>query len=452
MKQTPGIAAVVLAAVALLGAAAAPQGPAGVRRQQVAERLVDRLAAGDFTGAGAEFDEAMRTALPPAKLAGVWVALKGQAGAFQGRGGTRPGREAGYDMVFVTCRFASRPLDAKVVFDDAGKIAGLFFAPSAAAPAPGETSMAPYATPAAFKEKEIRVGSGQWVLPGTLTLPAGAGPFPALVLVHGSGPLDRDETVGPNKPFRDIAAGLASRGVAVLRYDKRTLAHKAAMAALPEQVTLKEETIDDAVAAVALLRAERTIDAGRLFLLGHSLGGIAVPRIGALDPKIAGFILCAAPSRPLEEIILDQITYIAGLDGDISAEERERLDEMQIQIKRLRARGTAGDPIEGELPLGLSRAYWSDLSRGTEPAATARLRQPLLVLQGGRDYQVTTVDFDGWKRALAARSGVEMKLFPDLNHLFMAGSGKSRPEEYQTPGHVAPEVVETIARWIKARG
>ncbi len=449
MKQALCIAVIALAALALLGAAARRLGAAD-RRQQAALTLIDRLVAGSFSDAGADFDRTMRSALPAAKLAEIWGALAAQAGRFRERTGVRQGQEAGYDIVYVACRFTNARLEAKVVFDAASKIAGLFFTPGdTAAPAAAPPS---YATPAAFNDQEVLVGSGEWALRGTLTVPVGAGPFPALVLVHGSGPLDRDETVGPNKPFRDLATGLGSRGIAVLRYDKRTLAHPSAVAAIADRFTLKEETIDDAVAAVALMKSEKKIDPDKVFILGHSLGCLAVPRIGALDPKIAGFILFAAPSRPLEEMMLEQITYILGLDGSISPEEQERLDEMRLQIARLRARVRADAPTEGERPLGISWAYWSDLAQGTDPAATARLRQPLLVLQGGRDYQVTTVDFDGWKKTLSARSGVEMKLYPDLNHLFMTGSGKSRPEEYQTSGHVAPEVIDDIARWIRPQG
>src|SRR5690606_33004513 len=137
-----------------------------------------------------------------------------------------------------------------------------------------------YADPARFSEREATVGSGTWALPGTLTLPKKEGKFPAVILVHGSGPNDRDETLGPNKPFRDLAHGLATRGIAVLRYDKRTLVHPKALASeVGAALTLREETIDDALAAAALLRTIPEVDASKIFVVGHSLGGTAIPRI-----------------------------------------------------------------------------------------------------------------------------------------------------------------------------
>ena len=122
-------------------------------------------------------------------------------------------------VVYVTTQFALGKTVVKVVYGPAGKVSGLWFVP--------ESASAAYVTPAyvdvtSFTETEVTVGSGQWALPGTLTIPRGAGPFPGVVLVHGSGPNDRDETIGPNKPFRDLAQGLASKGIAVLRYEKRT--------------------------------------------------------------------------------------------------------------------------------------------------------------------------------------------------------------------------------------
>ena len=442
---------VCLAMVALLSEApdarAAPDtGSPDATPQDSATRFVDLLAAGDFATAVKSFDDAMKQALPPDRLAGVWHGILAQAGRYQKRLGVRGGEDAGYRVAFVKCRFESATLEAKVVFDTAGRIAGLFFVPAQAA---AEYSPPDYVKPGAFAEREVTVGPARWSLPGTLSRPARAGPFPGLVLVHGSGSLDRDESIGPNKPFRDLATGLASRGVAVLRYDKRTLAHAAETAALGDRLTLQEETVDDAVAAVALLRATPGIDGRRLFVLGHSLGGVAIPRVAALDPTIAGYILLATPSRPLEDLLVEQAEYLASVDGTVSEEERSHIEELRWQVARLKnpKPGGAADPKEPLL--GASRAYWTDLRRGTGPQAVARLRQPLLVLQGGRDYQVTVEDFQIWKRTLASRTDVELKLYADLNHLLMPGSGTSTPAEYEVPGHVAPAVIDDLAAWIK---
>src|SRR5205085_5456531 len=163
-----------------------------------------------------------------------------------------------------------------------------------------------YVNPESFTEKQVKVGKGEWELPATLTIPKGDGPFPALVLVHGSGPHDRDETIGPNKPFRDLAEGLASRGVAVLRYDKRSLVSPLGIR------TVNEEVVEDAKAAIELLSAEPRIDRRRIIVLGHSLGGTLAPRIAAEDPRTAGIVILAGAARPFEDLLVEQLRYLTG--------------------------------------------------------------------------------------------------------------------------------------------
>jgi uncharacterized protein len=285
-------------------------------------------------------------------------------------------------------------------------------------------------------------------LPGTLVFPAGKGPFPALVIVHGSGAADRDLTFGPNKPYRDIAMGLAARGIAVLRYDKRTKVHPEQFSGHP--FTVKEETIDDALAAVALLRKTEHIDPKRIYLLGHSLGGMLVPRIGKADPAIAGFVIAAGNTRSFEELILDQLASTAPPPEKQTAEVKAQIENLRQEVAKIKDI-KAADAQSPKLVFGAPAAYWLDM-RGYDPAAAAKgLKQPLLIVQGERDYQVTMQDFNRWKSALAGRPNVTFKTYPALNHLFMAGEGKSTPAEYVKAGHVSEQLIEDIAGWVKAR-
>ncbi|NLM46836.1 MAG: alpha/beta hydrolase, partial [Firmicutes bacterium] len=272
---------------------------------------------------------------------------------------------------------------------------------------------------------------------------------PAVILVHGSGPQDRDETIGPNKPFKDLALGLAGQGIAVLRYDKRTYVHGAKIASLPA-FTVREESIDDALAAFSLLQAESKVRSDRIFLLGHSLGGTLAPRIGAENQNLAGLIILAGAVRPLEELILEQSRYLAEADGKVTEAEATWLELLAQSIERIRDLKLTADAPAADL-LNIPASYWLDL-RGYNPASLAKdLQLPMLILQGERDYQVTMADFALWQEYLAGRDNVTFKSYPGPNHLFMAGEGASLPAEYEEPKNVAAEVVNDIARWIKAR-
>jgi hypothetical protein len=286
-------------------------------------------------------------------------------------------------------------------------------------------------------------------VPGTLSLPKGLGPFPAIVLVHGSGPQDRDETLGPNKPFRDLADGLVSRGIAVLRYEKRTKEHANQFASLKDSITVKEETIEDALLAVSLLRKTERIDQKKVFVLGHSLGGMLIPRIGNLDPKIAGLIVMAGTTRSMEDVILDQLSYIYSLDGTISENEKSQISKIKLQIARVKDPTLATSTQSIDLPFGVPAKYWLDLRGYNPPEVALNLKQPMLILQGERDYQVTMEDLAGWKKYLSSKSNVEFKTYQRLNHLFIEGEGKITPQEYNVAGHVAEIVIDDIAEWIK---
>ncbi len=443
LSMTSLAASTVLLLMLFAGAQPPGQNAPGDSSEARAKAFVDLLASGAFEQAAAQFTPQMTAGLSAQRLGAVWNSLVTQAGAFRRPIGVSSSERGALASVTITCEFANATIDVQVTYDADGRVAGLSFRPGAA---PVLYSPPPYADAAGFTEREVTVGTGRWTLPGTLTLPVGAGPFPAVVLVHGSGPSDRDETVGQNEPFKDLALGLASRGIAVLRYEKRTRQYQGQLNDVAN-FTVKDETIEDALAAVDLLRKDPSVDPRRVFVLGHSLGGMLAPRIGAADPQIGGLIILAGAVRPLEQALQDQSRYLAMADGTITPEEQAQLDRLAEVADRIRHL-TPSDAADRTLIFGAPASYWLDLRGYDPPAAAARLAQPMLVLQGERDYQVTMDEFAKWRAALASTSNATLQSFPALNHLFIAGTGRSLPAEYQTPGHVSEDVIRTIAEWI----
>ncbi len=418
-----------------------------------ATELVAQLAQGDFVGAWQRLASNAQEKLSAEQVQTGWQGVIAQCGPFKQQVETHILQIKQLERVVVTCAFTHANVDANVAFNSTGEIVGVSITPVGYLEQQLSTTYEPpaYVQSALFCEQEVQVGQGEWVLPATLSLPVGDGPFPAVVLVHGSGPNDRDETIGPNKPFRDLAWGLASQGIAVLRYDKRTKTYGEKISRMVDTVTVQTEVIDDALAAVALLRDTPLIDPHRICVLGHSLGGYVLPRIGSADPDIEGLIVLGGLVRPLEDTILDQFSYIYSLTGTRSAEQQQQLDTLTKQVALVKSPTLSLATPAAELPLGVSPAYWLDL-RDYQPAKLAQsIKQPMLILQGESDYQVTMEDFQGWQDALATRDDVQFKLYPGLSHLFMPveGGGKATPGTYSVPSHVIEEVVSDIAQWVK---
>jgi dienelactone hydrolase len=315
-----------------------------------------------------------------------------------------------------------------------------------ASPAPTAIWAPPvYANTDSFHEREVTVGSTPWQLPGMLTLPNGPGPFPAVVLVHGSGAHDRDETIGPNKTFKDLAWGLAGQGIAVLRYDKRTLVHGSEMVQVAN-LTVKEETVDDAQAAVDLLAAQREIQAKHVFVVGHSLGGYVGPRIAAGDAKVAGLILLAGNSRPMEELLVEQVRHQVELHGRITPEGQAQIDQAEKEEAAIRNPDLKPGVTVKLFGVPIPSSYFLDLRNYRPAEMAATLHIPILVLQGERDNNVRMADFDGWKKSLGNQPTATFKSYPALNHLFVPASGPA-----DSPGlhHVSEEVIQDIASWVK---
>lgn len=418
-------------------------GPGSDRWNRAAREWVGLLKEGNFDGAGARVDPRVPGgAMGPEQLRTIWAQLSGQLGPLLSLEPGTVSVQGEYHAVDLPAAFEAQSVVIRIVLTDDLQVSGFFVRP----PAPSAYEPPPYVRPESFREVEVVVGSDPWALPGVLTLPRGEGPFPGLVLVHGSGPNDRDETIGGNKPFRDLAWGLASSGIAVLRYDKRTHVHGRS---LPAGIGLEDEVLLDALAALDLARKAPEIEADRVFLLGHSLGGMMAPEIARRDGGLAGVAILAAPARPFFQVLRGQLEYLASLEAGPDSPARIQLDSLVAVVRK----AEAGELAPDQDLLGAPAGYWRELAE-VDPVATARESLvPLIVLQGGRDYQSTSQDLSLWEKGLDGRERATFRHYPSLDHLFAAGEGTATPEDYvSTVRHVDESVIRDLARWILGGG
>ena len=376
------------------------------------------------------------------------LAALGTAGEI---GSAVEGELSGFKTFSIPCAFSLMPVDLVLVIQD-GAVAGLQTgAYSGGKEEKTESDL--------FDSVELNLpvpALGE--LPGILTMPKGDGPFPAVVLIQGSGASDKDEAVMGLRPFRDIAEGLAEQGIAVYRFDKRTYVYGAAMAD-NRRITLMDESIDDAVNAVQLLAKQEKIDPERIFVLGHSLGGNAIPAIARELKKqpadSCGFIMMAASPRPLEELAREQNEFLYTLmpeeTEEQKAEKEAYLAEIEKTFSDLDKLKDLDSLTDDDTVLGIWKSYWKWLADYDILQAAKEITQPVLLLQGEEDYQVTMEDFSIWQEALGDKENWKLISYPGLVHVFIPGQKAEGSAVYNRTEKVDSLVISDIADFINAQ-
>ncbi|WP_334074686.1 MULTISPECIES: alpha/beta fold hydrolase [Paenibacillus] len=413
-----------------------------------ADAFIAKLQAGQGAEAAKLLSPTLAPALPAELLGQVWGSYEKLFGAVK----PNPSRSASSNAVHRNVAYtfqATVPFSFTVRLNEAGQVDDFYVA----GVTPSTYRKPAYDNAALYTEREVKIGEGAMALPGTLTLPAGGeGPFPAVVLVHGSGPHDRDSTMGGAKPFRDLAVGLAAQGIAVLRYDKVTYEHTAKVST-DAKFTLKRETVDDAISAVKLLKNTAGVDASRIYVAGHSQGAFAMPMIvdADKDGSIAGAILLSGPSGKFADLLALQqkelVSRVKQSGMDAAPYEQQAAQYTAIADMVNDPKYTV-DNLPSQFPL--QPAYWWFEQKNYVPAELAKKQTgPLLILQGENDWQVPVSQLEGWKQALKNRSGVEYKSYPKVNHLLAEFDGISTGAEYVQPNNVAKVIIDDMAGWIK---
>jgi dienelactone hydrolase len=412
----------------------------------MARELVADLAAQRFDLVEQNFNQSVAQLLPQDKLRDAWGKMTTDLGSFASIRWAGHEQKQDLDYVHVTCRFARKDIDLVFVFDALQKIAGFKTMPASWF---GVWQTPSYANPASFIEADVKIGQVPWVLPGTLAAPKGAGPFPAVVLVHGWGPNDEDESAGPDRIFKDIAWGLASRGIAVLRYVKRTRQYGPEVAKSLSSFTAEQEAAEDARAAVSLLSGMHTIDSHHIFLLGVDFGGYLAPRIASGDSQIAGLILMGAYARPLEDVFLDQVKLQVTHNSSPTAAQLEALAKAEEEKRQIEDPGLQPGTMVRLAGAPVPAAYVLDLRGYSSTKTAATLKIPMLILQGDHGVQSPSADFAEWKRSLASHSDVAFKSYSTLNEFFLPVSQRSRDTQSPEAEHVPVNVIEDLALWIR---
>ena len=396
-----------------------------------------------FNEAQASFDVSVQSKITSEALEKLWTDLNEKLGKYESSDPIQSKVEGDLFVVTVEGKFAYTKQNFLLAFNKAEKLVGFLIQPRSNV----QTYLNPaYADNTLYTEKEIYVKSGTHTMVGMLTTPKNASNYPLVVLVHGAGPNDMDATVGPNKPFKDLAAGLASKGIASIRYVKRTTIYSGEFRGV---FTVKEETVDDAVAAVALARTIPGVDKKQLYVLGHDLGGVLAPRIAALAPDLNGIILAEAGAQKFTDQLIDQNKYMFTMAKDTTQALKKEFDTMIKDLDQTRITALGTTIKADSVIFGLPASYWIDLNKYDQVETAKQLKQRILVIQGGNDFQTDEHNYEIWKKELGTKNNVTLKLYPDLNHLLTSQLEKSTSVQYQNAASVSESLIIDIVAWIK---
>lgn len=373
------------------------------------------------------FDESIKNQLSQENLKETINQLESQLGKFKSIIEINKENE----NYFYYSGFEYMKLDIKISFNENNKIVGFFFVPHKEFKK--ENSLG----------KDLNIKSNNLELKGTILVPEIGNLKKLVIFVHGSGPNDRDETIFENKPFKDIAENLFTRGIASYRFDKRTLTNPESF---NDKSTIDEEVTNDIINIVNYFINDTQFSNYEIIILGHSLGAHLLPRIANNSNQISKIILLAGNARSLDKLLEEQYNYIYNLNP--TSELKVEIEKLNEQISILNSISFNLDVSKENLPLNLSADYWKSILDYKPLKEIQNVIIPILILQGERDYQVTMKDFKLWKTSLKTNKKAKFISYPKLNHLFMTGENPSEPKEYSIKGKVDDKVIEDINNFI----
>ena len=319
--------------------------------------------------------------------------------------------------------------------------------------------------PYPYHEEEVTYANkaGGNTLAGTLTVPPGKGPFPAVLLISGSGPNDRDESLLGHKPFLVLSDYLTRQGIEVLRADKRGVGKSTGDLA----TATTADFATDAEAGVAFLKTRSEVDPRKIGLIGHSEGGVVAPMAAAADPGVAFVVMMAGDGVPGDQIIVEQTRLIAQAAGvskekaaESAAQERELLALVETEkdetvlTKELREKLAHDGVPEGQIGMAIKAfiSPWYRYFLTYDPATALRkVACPVLAIDGSLDLQVPPAqNLPAIRKALeeGGNKYFEIEVLPGLNHLFQTAKTGAVSEYGEIEETISPLALDKIANWI----
>ena len=389
-------------------------------------------------------DEAFKAKVKESQLENIWKQLEGAYGDFIIGDFICIDSIGENKQVFIECKFEKNSLIINSVFNSSKKVVGFFIVAEASCQKK-EYLNPSYVKPKKFNETEVSFKSEGYKMFGSLVLPKKMKPkTPVFIFIHGSGPSDRDETIGPNKIFKDLAYGFATNGVASLRYDKRTYLYKDSI----NGKNINKEVLNDVSSAIKWIKNQTEFKDNPILIIGHSLGAYLAPLIAKQNNEIEGIVMLAGNCRPLEDLIREQFHYLFHLSSKNSVEMNDEIINIEQKYMYVKNNLTAKSPAN-KLPLNIPASYWLSMKLYDQKDVISKLTIPIFVLQGERDYQVTMTDFELWNNTMKGKANYSSKAYGKLNHLFLEGEGKSSPAEYMNESNVPKYIIDDIIDWVK---
>lgn len=415
-----------------------------VETAQKSRAVLDFFVAKKFSDIEKLVDSTYRSYYSAITLERDWAELTGTYGEYESAKPVHFEANEYYNFMAYKIKFAYLPYIFNISFNNKGEIIYLSFM------AAHKMYVAPdYVDVSKFLDKKFHTINGMYDLAGILSVPNREEKSPLIIILPEAGPTDKDGSYGENKPYKDLAWGLATNGNAVYRYEKRSNDYGMFMLKAKnayENYTPREDLLDDLYKIIDTLKTLPNIDPEKIYILGHGQGGMLCPIIAKERKDVKGIIMMGANAKRIQETMIDQFEYLTTVTPGKKAE----YDEQTINAKRSMDKKLNPLTEHHLMPYNVQATYWIWLNQYNQVEVAQKLKKPMLILHGNRDYQTNMENLALWRKSLKKNPNATILDYAKLNHLFYPGESESTYSEYTSlisniPGYV----IEDICTWFK---